>query len=327
MLNQSPLTYVSANTPSGRASTLELRVNDVLWTETPTLYQAPRDARLYETRRSDEAVTTVQFGDGIEGARLPSGSSNLRVRYRKYLGVAGNVAAGKLTTLLARPLGVSEVINPAPATGGEDAETLDRARDNAPLTVLTLDRAVSIDDYANFARAFAGIEKAHALWIPAGPARGVFLTIAGIDGAGVPQSGATFANLDAALRAYGDPLVPLRMINFTDARFACRASVKVRGDYEVEPVLEAAAESLRGHFGFVARRFGQPVSVDEVAAVVQAVAGVEAVHVNRLHRTDQPVGLVPRLFATLPVASLTALPAPAELLTLSESPIELEVMP
>ncbi|MCB1938937.1 MAG: hypothetical protein KDE64_07020, partial [Rhodocyclaceae bacterium] len=133
VLGQAPLTFVSANTASGRASTLQLRVNDVLWAEVPTLHGAAPDARVFETLQDDDARTTVLFGDGAEGARLPSGSTNLRVRYRKGLGVAGNLAAGKLTTLLSRPLGVTGATNPAPATGGEDAETLARARDNAPL--------------------------------------------------------------------------------------------------------------------------------------------------------------------------------------------------
>jgi hypothetical protein len=38
--------------------------------------------------------------------------------------------------------GVQGVTNPAPATGGQDPETLDSARADAPLRVLTLDRAV-----------------------------------------------------------------------------------------------------------------------------------------------------------------------------------------
>ena len=37
-LRQPPLTYVSAATPSGAASTLEVRVNDLLWHEKPTLF-------------------------------------------------------------------------------------------------------------------------------------------------------------------------------------------------------------------------------------------------------------------------------------------------
>lgn len=327
VLNQAPLTYVSAPTPSGGASTLELRVADVLWTEAPTLYQASPGARVYQTRQDDDGLTTVEFGDGVEGARLPSGQSNVRARYRKGLGVAGNVAAGQLTTLLSRPLGVSEVVNPEPATGGEDGELLERARDNAPLTVLTLDRAVSITDYASFARAFAGIDKAHALWIPAGPAQGVFLTIAGVDGAVVPPSGATFASLGAALRNHGDALVPLHLRNHLGVRFRVRLSVKVLASHETDPVLQALEAALRAHFSFARRQFGQTVSVDEVAAVAQAVAGVQAVHVTRLHRVGQAPGLLPRLFAALPVASLTGQPLPAELLTLADEPVELEVMP
>ncbi len=327
VLNQAPLTYVSANTPSGGASTLEVRINDVLWSEVPTLYRAGPEARLYQTRQDDDGFTAIQFGDGIEGARLPSGESNVRARYRKGLGAAGNVAAGKLTTLLSRPLGVGEVSNPTPASGGEDGETLARARSNAPLTVLTLDRAVSITDYANFARAFAGIDKAYALWIPAGPAYGVFLTIAGVDGAEVPETGETFTNLGDALRAYGDPLVPLRIGNYVDARFRCRLAVKVADAHDPDKVLAAVDEALRTHFGFSARDFGQTVSVDEVSAVAQAVEGVAAVHVTRLHRVGGPAVVVPRLFATLPVASLTTLPQAAELLTLADGPIELEELP
>jgi hypothetical protein len=37
--------------------------------------------------------------------------------------------------------------------------------------------------------------------------------------------------------------------------------------------------------------------------------------------------IVPRLFARLPVASLTAVPQAAELLTLANDPVELEVLP
>lgn len=326
-LTQAPLTFVSASTPSGRRSTLEVRVNDVLWAELPTLFGSSAEARVFETSRNDAAVTTLRFGDGIEGARLPSGLSNIRVRYRKGLGVAGNVAAGTLTTLLSRPLGVSEAVNPVAASGGEDAESLDRARQNAPMTVLTLDRVVSIADYANFARAFAGIDKAHALWIPAGPAYGVVLTIAGEDGAAVPESSAPYRHLRDALRSQGDPLVPLRLLNYRDVRFRCGLAVKVLATHATEPVLAAVDAALRKHFCFGARHFGQPVSVDEVAATAQAVSGVEAVHVTRLQRSDAAPPFSPRLFAMLPVASLNTLPEAAELLTLADDAVDLELLP
>lgn len=326
-LAQAPLTHVSAATPGGSASTLEVRVYDVLWQERASLFAAPAEARVFETTRDDRGVTTLQFGDGIEGARLPSGSANVRVRYRKGLGLAGNVAAGSLTTLLSRPLGVTAVANPVAASGGEDAEPLERARENAPVTVLTLERAVSVSDYANFARSFAGIAKAHAAWIPVGPARGVFLSIAGVDGAPVPEDGSTFVNLRDALRAHGDAQLPLSIVNHAGLHFRCRVAVKVLASHDADAVLALVDTALRRHFAFAARQFGQAVSVDELAAVAQAVPGVEAVDVRRLHRADSAASRTPRLFARLPQATPTAPPAPAEILTLAAEGLELEVLP
>ena len=327
-LRQSPLTFVSAATPSGRQSTLALRANDLLWQEVPSLYARGPTERVYETEIDDDGVTTVRFGDGQEGARPPSGDHNIRATYRKGLGLAGNVAGGKLTNLLSRPLGVTAATNPEAATGGEDKESQDKARDNAPLTVLTLDRAVSIRDYRDFARAFAGIAKAHALWIPSGPARGVFLTVAGEAGAPVPETSDTFGHLQESLHAYGDPLMPLRLVSYRDARFRLRIAVKVAADADSKIVLPAIEARLRAAFGFDARSFGQGVSVDEVAAVAQAVAGVEAVNVSELHRSDAPSPVfVPRLFAALPIASLTQLPLAAELLTLDKAPLVVDSMP
>lgn len=327
-LKQSPLTFVSAATPSGRQSTLTLRANDLLWQEVPSLYARGPTERAYETETDDDGITTVTFGDGMEGARPPSGDHNLRVTYRKGLGLAGNVAAGKLTNLLSRPLGVTGATNAEAATGGEDRESQDKARDDAPLTVLTLDRAVSVRDYRDFARAFAGIAKAHALWIPSGPARGVFLTVAGEEGAEVPETSDTFRNLQESLHTYGDPLMPLRIATYRDARFRIRITVKVAADADSKIVLPAVESALKTAFGFAARSFGQGVSVDEVAAVAQLVAGVEAVNVAELHRSDAPSpAFVPRLFAALPVASLTELPPAAELLTLDDAPLAVDPMP
>ena len=245
-----------------------LRVNDLLWKEVPTLYGRQANERVYTVRVDDSGVAAVRFGDGVDGARPPSGQNNIRATYRKGIGVGGNVAAGKLTTLLSRPLGVSGVSNPEAVTGGEDGETLDRARNNASLTVVTLERAVSVKDYADFARAFAGIDKAHALWIPAGPARGVFLTIAGIDGAPVPETSNTWKHLHDALKTQGDPLIPVRLANYRRVVFRLRVAVRVVGDRETGQVLNAVENALRLAFGFSRRAFGQGVSVDEVAAVV-----------------------------------------------------------
>ncbi|MFS8085923.1 MAG: hypothetical protein ACMG6H_09855, partial [Acidobacteriota bacterium] len=100
MLRDSPLTYTSADTPSGADTTLEVRVNDLKWNEVPTLFgHAPRE-RIYITHTDDDRKTTVQFGDGITGARLPMGRENVKATYRKGIGLEGLVKANQLSLLM-----------------------------------------------------------------------------------------------------------------------------------------------------------------------------------------------------------------------------------
>jgi hypothetical protein len=92
-------------------------------------------------------------------------------------------------------------------------------------------------------------------------------------------------------------------------------------------VLAAVDAALREHFSFDRREFGQGVTLDEVAAAAHRVEGVQAAHVVHLHLDGVVPALEPRLSAALPVVSLSAAPTPAELLTLSDAPLELGVMP
>ena len=322
-LHQTPLTYVSAANASGADSTLQVRVNDLLWHEAPTLYgHGPRD-RLYITRRDNDGKTIVQFGDGATGGRLPSGQDNVRALYRKGIGLEGLVKAGQLSLLLTRPLGVKAATNPLDATGAQDPEQLDNARRNAPLTVLTLDRTVSLQDYEDFARAFAGIAKALATWTWDGRSRGVFLTVAGPEGAAVPDGSATYRHLLAAMQAAGDPFVRLRLKSYRLEYFRFAGTVKADPDFEIDKVLAAVEQALRANFSFEARAFGQPVMLSEVISVVQAVPGVVALDADKLYRSDAGTAtLEQRLLASLPVSRSDGDTEAAELLMLDPAPLD-----
>jgi hypothetical protein len=325
-LKQSPLTYVSADTPSGSQSTVALRVNNLLWQEVDSLYQQGGRDRVYTIQRDNDGMAAILFGDGVEGGRLPSGKTNIRASYRKAIGSDANVLANKITTLLQKPLGVQQVANPEPATGGADAEVIDDAKQNAPLTVLTLDRAVSIDDYRNYARAFAGVAKAHALWINTGASRGIFITVAGVNGAIIPSNSSTYNNLLDSLRRYGDALLPLTLVNYLPVSFRLSLAVKVRGDAVRDEVLAELELRLRTHFSFANRDFGQHVSQDEVLAVAHSLNNVEAVRLIQFYKLDGlSFSTIETILSSgLPVASITAPPHAAELLTLSDEPLLME---
>jgi hypothetical protein len=281
-LKQKPLTFVQSPTPTGRLSTLQVLANQALWTEVPSLYQQPSMSQVFATLNQPGGVTEVLFGDGVEGATLPTGQNNVQANYRVGSGSASNVAAGTITTLVDRPLGVSGVTNPLGATGGQDPQSVEDIRANAPLSVLTLGRAVSITDYQNFAASFAGIAKAYAIWIPSGPARGVFVTVAAAGGSALQPGNPTLANLVTSLHDYGNPLVPINAVSFLETLFSLHVDLAYDPAYNQTSVAAAVLESLQENYSFANRSFGQGVSGDELAAFIQAVPGVVAVNVKKL---------------------------------------------
>ena len=315
-LRQSPLTYISSDTtPSGALSTLEIRVNNLLWHEVPMLYgQKPGD-RVFTTRQTETGNTVVKFGDGQTGARLATGVDNIEAKYRKGIGLMGNVEADRLTSLMSRPLGLKEVTNPLPATGGEASEALSDIRQNAPSTVLTLDRVVSLQDYEDFSRAFAGIAKALATWSWIGQQRGVLVTVAAPQGATVKAN--LIANLIEQLRQSGDPHVPLRVMSYRQALFTLGGGIKINADYLSASVLAEVKQTLLKTFSFERRAFGQGVALGEVLAVMQGVPGVVHVDLDYLQRRHPQVnGLKQPLPAAMPQRSGDRLLG-AELLTIN----------
>ena len=326
-LKQSPLTYTSAATPSGGETTLEVFVNALRWHEVPTLFgHGPRE-RVYVTHTDDDQQTTVQFGDGQMGARLPMGRENVKATYRKGIGLEGLVGAGQLSSLMTRPLGVKSVTNPQAASGAQDPQSLTDARANSPLTVLTLDRIVSLRDYEDFVRSFSGIAKALVTWIWNIHTRGVLVTVAGIDGAEVADDSVLLRNLVAAMQQAGDPQIPVQIKSYRGVTFKLVADAKVAADYIEEDVLAAVEAALRANFSFAARAFGQPVTLSEVVAAIQNTPGVVAVDINKLYRSDEAEALKSFLPAQAPQAGAEAHAPAAELLTLDPAPLELGVMP
>ena len=275
-LKQMPLTYLSTPSGQGAVSTLQVWVNDLLWHEEPSLLDATPKDRVYGTQQANSGAVIVKFGDGTQGARPPTGQTNVRALYRVGLGLSGNVPAGAINQAIDRPPGLKSVANPADATGGADPDTPADARTSAPLHVLTLERVVSLQDYQDYSTAFAGVAKALATWTWFGRTRGVVVTVAGAGDAVLDPNGNTITNLAAALRNSGNPHVPVSVLPHQRQQFAVAGLVSVDTiDYDPSLVLAAVQTALLNVFGFAARALGQGVAQSEVIAAIQSVPGVQ----------------------------------------------------
>jgi predicted phage baseplate assembly protein len=279
-LKQPPLTYVPAPVPSGIQSTLKVYVNNVQWHEVDTLAGLGPKDRNFITQTDDNAVPTVIFGDGRQGSRLPTGTLNVTAVYRNGIGRPGNVLAGQISMIQTKPLGVKAVVNPLDATGGADKETLDQARGNAPIAVMALDRVVSVEDYANFARTFAGIAKAEAVRLSDGHRQLVYLTIAAAADIPIDPTSDLYLDLVAALQDLGDPDLIIQVDLRERMALVLSARVRLDPDYLWDPVAMQIRATLLDAFGFDRRALGQPALLCEIISAIQNVDGVVYVDVD-----------------------------------------------
>ena len=327
-LKKPPTTYLSAR--GGAKSTLEIRVAGVLWGELPSLYGLDPDQAVYTTRIADDASMQLIFGDGVQGARLPTGTLNVTARYRSGSGPDGAVDAGTLTLLRAMPLGLRGVTNPLAATGMEGSERLDDARRNAPLTLLTFERVVSLLDYQHYARAFPGIGKARGDVLRVEGSSRIFLTVAGATG-GAPGDD-VLANLIDTIAAASDPSQRFDVGAYRQRYFSLKARVAVDLRYVVDEVLAAVTDALLAGYSFAARDLGQSVTAAEILALIHRVTGVVAVDIDELlPYTDDPVAADPAAVA-VPARcarwdTVAGVPLPAELLLINPAGVVLERMP
>jgi hypothetical protein len=273
-LHASPLTYTSAATPSGIASSLAIYVSGIQWHEADSLADSGAADHKFVTSIDDDDNVTVTFGDGVHGARLPTGSENVQAIYRVGIGSGGNLDTGSLTLLLTKPLGAKAVINPIIASGGADRDSAEAGRRNAPLASIALDRLVSVSDYASFARTFAGIGKATSALLPVGNRRTVAVSVTGAEGSELAAESQVVQQLTLAFQQLGDPNLPVDVLIADPLLLVISARIQTLPDYPWTTVAPMVSAALTSQFSFDTQSPGASIYLSAVTTAIQQVPGV-----------------------------------------------------
>jgi hypothetical protein len=276
-LSQSPVTWLQRGVEA--ASTIALRVDREPWTEVASFYAQPADARIFVTREDVDGRTHIDFGDGINGARVPSGINNVVADYRVGAG-ASSPDAGKLTVINQPYPGLRALVNPVAVGGGADAEPASQIRRYAPRSVLTFGRAVSVFDYEALAAQAPGVTRARATWSWSNALqRAAVVVYVGDD-----QPAADSAR--AVLQAAGDPNRPIDVQRATARAVSLTLTLLVEAGWDEDMVTAAVNAALldptTGLFCPNRMGIGQTLFDSQIEEAVLAVAGTVAITQARL---------------------------------------------
>lgn len=134
----------------------------VRWREVESFFESGPKSRHYVR---DPLTRQISFGDGVRGMIPPQMRNSIIAReYRVGGGARGNVNAYTLTSLTRAVPYIEKVYNVLPAVGGADAETVDQAKERAPMQIKSRDRAVTGEDFETLAlRSTTSIARAKCL--------------------------------------------------------------------------------------------------------------------------------------------------------------------
>jgi len=277
LLDASDASFVAdASMPAGVRADVQVFVGDERWTQVGNLNDSgPTDAH-YQVRSREDARLWIEFGDGTHGRRLPTGANNLRVVWRQGVGAAGNLQAHALRELVKPHALVASFMQPISAAGGGRRESVAAIRENAASSLLALERAVSLEDFARLLRSHAAVAQAHAFAPATGLARRNRVQIHV-----VPAGGAALTvELNDQLREYASahaaPGADVSVHEYTALTVALRIAIRVRRDaFDADLVAAQVRLALIAAFGIERRGLGQTFYRGEVFAVVERVTGVE----------------------------------------------------
>jgi predicted phage baseplate assembly protein len=241
---------------------------------------------------------------------IPSGGALITASYRVGGGQAGNVPAGAIGTLVGAPqlalLGAT-VVNPEPATGGAERESIEPAVQHAPGVFRSLGRAVTAGDYEALARNFKGVAKVRAV---AAGWNTVTLYVAP-DGKGKVSD-----VLEAGLKSYfEDKRMLTQVVEISDVDYVpiyVTAQVAVQGFYVRADVVAAVQRAAAELLNFDLVDFGQTIYLSKFYEESQDVPGVEFVNITEFGRDRPGLTIDPRGKIELRSYEVPVVPTDAE---------------
>jgi len=282
-LHQNPTTFVhDPQGDRGVSDTLQIFAGNEEWTEVRSLAESGPNDHHYMTDIDENQAMSVMGGDGRYGAKFPTGLNNISAQYRTGLGTAGNLDANSINVIAAPLPFVVSGRNPVASAGGADPDNAQTTRQLAQLTVRTLDRAVSVQDFQDLALTYAGIGKASATLARVDGRSAIVLVVASSGGEPLPDP------LRTSLAAFiADRSVPTQYVLIRDYKpFPVHLSVEVHvlSNFLRAPTGVLVQQALGsgttpngnlGYFNFNQRGLGDSLYLSDVYALVEGLEGVQ----------------------------------------------------
>jgi predicted phage baseplate assembly protein len=258
------------------------------WHKRKTLLYSTANDPHYTVSIDDQDRAQIVLGDGTYGRLVPAGSQ-LRASYMVGGGAAGNVGPNTITVLTSGVNVSAKLSHALAASGGQDRETIEHARELAPQVFRSFQRAVTADDYAALARNVPGVARAIAV-----PQSWSWVDLYVVPDGGYDLSDALRATLLRYFETRRLVTVVVTPRSPVFVRVDLTINVEVEPTFYRDDVAQRARDALDALFAVDNLDFGRNVYVSKVFEAVEAIDGVAFAEVTGFQgtRSSPPGSLV-----------------------------------
>jgi hypothetical protein len=286
-LPKTPLTYLLNETQTpAQVPELTVYVDGIAWQRVDAFFNyGPEDA-VYIVREDEDEKSYVQFGDGKNGRRLPSGLSNVSAVFRAGSGAYGPLKDGASPSITGKLKEFEKLYLPSAVAVGAAREDESLARVAAPGKMQSLGRMVSLADIEAEALALPNVLKVGAFWTAPEGVPLVRLTVLTQSGE-VTDVAAIRDSMQTYNRHRGPARYPIDVVRGIRQYVYLHIEAGYDGTRQEDDVTAAIKQALGlageegngvdgadGLFGLSRRQFGQNAHRSQVIGAVQNATGV-----------------------------------------------------
>ncbi len=259
---------------TGVRADIEVLIDGQKWSQVANLKDSDSVDMHYVVKMTESGNIKIEFGDGNNGRRVPTGKNNVRLNFRQGVGEGGNIPAQKITKPAKMHPLLQEVYQPSATYGGHQMENSQQMGQNAPGAVLSLERAVSLDDFSKLARTHSSVLQASSFMSTMSKSRREFIDVVIVP---VGGTGLEFVSdqIKEFLQKRAIPGVMIKTSAYQPVIVSI--NITIRADlnrYSSEVINNEVKQKIAAEFSVNNRELGQSLHRGEIYKVVENIEGV-----------------------------------------------------
>lgn len=260
-------------------------VNPTQWTQVTNVNSIPVNVPGFSVYPNANGKIEIVFGNRISG-RIPPVGAKVTASYATCSGADGNLPANKVTSFFgSAPAGIN-IANSSSLSFGSDIESVSSIKTSIKSIIKTQDRAVTLQDFADYASQVFQVYKAMASYsassstvtVYAMPYVSDYLTYSGAS-VSLPTSVKT--ELETTLQSkalLGVTVAAASGVNLRSMNIT--GTIYVDSRYVATRVKNAVINAINGLFELDELEFGKEVKLGEIYRTAMSVEGVDYVEIS-----------------------------------------------